>query len=129
MILDLDTSHDKFNRLCKHTPKLFQPLYKVGKRWKSKDLILEEIGEIDQKLIGICVKALKNSLVIPKLRQILSDWKLENPGKDPNSVRHLTEFRYGYDSFSFDMFNNMKNSLLMLKRLPSLFVLSKMNPL
>jgi hypothetical protein len=24
LILDLDTSHDEFNRVCKHTPNLFQ---------------------------------------------------------------------------------------------------------
>jgi hypothetical protein len=75
----LDTSHDKFNRLCKHTPNLFQPLHKVGKLWKPKDFKLEEIRDDDQKLIGFCVKHLKNSVVIPKLRQYLADWKLKTP--------------------------------------------------
>lgn len=31
LILELDTSHDKFNHLCKHTPNLFQPLHNVRK--------------------------------------------------------------------------------------------------
>jgi hypothetical protein len=56
------------------------------------------------------VKDLKNSVVIPKLRQYLADCKLKNPGKDPKSVRHLIEFKYGYESFSLDMFNNIKIS-------------------
>ena len=68
LILELDTSHDKFNHLCKHTPSLFQPLHKVRKLWKSKDLKPEEIRDDDYNLIGFCVKALKNGVVIPKLR-------------------------------------------------------------
>ena len=47
--------------------------------------------------------------MIPKLRQYLADWLLKNPGVYPKSFRHLNEFKYGYDNFSFDSYN-MKNS-------------------
>jgi hypothetical protein len=79
-MLDLDTSRDKFNRLYKQTPNLIQPLHKVGKLSKSKDLTTEEIRDDDQKLICFCVKDLNNNVVIPKLCQYLAEWKLKNPG-------------------------------------------------
>jgi hypothetical protein len=55
-LLDVDTSHTKFNRESKMVPGVFKPLAKVSKLRIGKDLGLTEVS-LGTKVIGYAVAA------------------------------------------------------------------------
>jgi hypothetical protein len=108
-LLDLDTSHTKFNRLRKMLPGLFKTPAQVSKFWKLKDLAVKPVL-VGNKTVGYAIADVMGKVVKPQLRRFLKDWVKNNPGVDPKSVRHRIPYKYGGDSFSYDAFDNTKVS-------------------
>jgi hypothetical protein len=107
-LLDVDTSHTKFNRESKMVPGVFKPLAKVSKLRIGKDLGLTEVS-LGTKVIGYAVAAgVMRKIVRPQVQRFQKTWggTERTPVWIPSQFVTVSIHTYLGESFSYDDCNH-----------------------